>query len=125
MAGVAFDSQVSEDLAYHAAELEAVPRETAGDGDLRMLGVSGDHEVLVRGVRVHARPGVEAASREGGDVLCQVTSDEVDLLVVHLAVYRVGVGGDAAGPEEGDFDPAIDRPGPGSRRTCCRLQAPR
>src|SRR3712207_8478623 len=45
----------------------AVPREPAGDGDLRVLRVGRDHEVLVGSVSVHARFGVEAAAREVGE----------------------------------------------------------
>src|SRR5215204_5594841 len=66
-----------------------------------MLGVNGDHEVLVRGVRVHARPRVEATARQFRDVLGQVAAEKTNLLFVYLAVYGLGAGRDAAGAEEG------------------------
>src|SRR5215211_8875580 len=72
-----------------------------------MLGVDGDHEVLVWGVRVHARPRVEAAARQFRDVLGQVAAEEANLLFLHLPVYGFGAGGDAAGPEEGGLHAAV------------------
>src|SRR5215213_6248368 len=103
--GLAFRGEVGQDLTDHAAELEAVPRKGHCDGGLGMVGVGRDHEMLVGGVRVHAGLGVQELAVEGGNVLCHVAPDELDLVVVDLAVYGLGVGGLAVGPEECDLDP--------------------
>src|SRR5919112_4541993 len=104
--GLASYDKVGQDLTHHAAELVAVPGETGGDGDLRVVGVRGDNEVLVRGVRVHAGLRVEKVTVEVGNVPGDVAPDELDLLVVDLAVYRLGVSRPAVGPEERGLDPA-------------------
>src|SRR5215218_11124308 len=104
--GLAIGGEVGQDLTDHAAELVAVPRETGSDGDLGVLGVRGDHEVLVRGVSVHAGLGVEELAVEVGDVRGDIAPDKLDLLVVDLAVYGLGVRRLAVGPEERDLDPA-------------------
>ena len=96
MAGGSFGDQIREDLSDDAAELVAVPREPAGDYDLWVLGMGGEHEVQIRGVRVHARLRLEAAAREVGDVLHQVGADEIYLFFVDLPVYGLGCGGYAA-----------------------------
>src|SRR5215208_2138123 len=104
--GIAFGDEVGQDLTDNATELVAVTGEAGGDGDLGVVGVRGDHEVLVRGVRVHAGLGVEKITVEVGDVPGEIAPDELYLLVVNLAVYRLGVRRLAVGPEERDFDPA-------------------
>src|SRR5215218_3983556 len=102
-----FGDQVGQDLAYHAAELVAVPRKPEGDYDLWMLRVQRDHEVLVRRVGVHARPRVEAATRQLRDVLRKISPEEIYLFLVNLPVDRLRGGGDAARPEEGGLHAAV------------------
>ena len=107
MGGLAFGGEVGQDLTANAAELVAVTGEAGGDGDLGVVRVRGDHEVLVRGVRVHAGLGVEDGTVEVGKVPGEIAPDELDLLVVDLAVYRLWVRRPAVGPEERDLDPAF------------------
>src|SRR5215208_1257095 len=104
--GIAFGDEVGQDLTDNAAELVAVTGEAGGDGDLWVVGVRGDHEVLVRGVRVHAGLRVEEVTVEVGDVPGQIAPDELDLLIVDFAVYRLGVRRLAVGPEERRLDPS-------------------
>jgi hypothetical protein len=104
--GLAFGDEVGQDLTDNAAKLVAVTGETSGDGDLGVLGVRGDHEVLVRGVRVHAGLGVEKVTVEVGHVPGEIAPDELYLFVVNLAVYRLRVRRLAVGPEERDLYPA-------------------
>ena len=106
MWGLAFGDEVGQDLTDNAAELVAVPGEACGDGDLWVPGVRGDHEVFVRGVRVHAGLGVEEVTVEVGHVPGEIAPDELDLLVVDLAVYRLWISRPAVGPEERNLDPA-------------------
>ncbi len=66
MLSTAIDDQIGHDFSNHAGEFITVPGKAAGDGDLRMARMRGDHEMLVRRVGVQASDGSQARAVEGG-----------------------------------------------------------
>jgi hypothetical protein len=102
--GLSVGGEIGQDLSNHAAELVAVPREAGGDGDLRVIWVRGDDEVLVWGVGVHAGLRVDEVAVHGRDVAGEVAPDKLHLLVVDLPIYALRIGRFAVGAKERRLD---------------------
>src|SRR5204863_7174634 len=88
--GFAALDEIGQDLADDGAELVAVAGEAAGDDYLRVSGVRGDHEVLVRGEGVHAGRGAEEGAGEIGHAAGQGAPDRRGLFRVNGPVDRFG-----------------------------------
>ena len=90
MPGGAGGREVGHDLADDRGELEAVAGETGGHGDLRAVGERGDHEMLVRGVGVHAGLGDEERAVQRRHPRDDRLAHLRDLVLVDRAIDRLG-----------------------------------
>ena len=105
MGGSAVGGQVGEDLPDHGHELEPVPGEAARHDHLFVPGMPGDHEMLVRGVGVHARHSLEEGPGQIRHPRCDEGPHRADFFRADGALDGRGRAGLPAA-EEGHLDPA-------------------
>jgi CO/xanthine dehydrogenase Mo-binding subunit len=99
--------QLSQQLADHRTELEAVARKSAGNRDVCVLRVAIDDEMEIRRVGVHADVGFDRRSRQLWNKALQDRAQRGDFFGMNAALDRVGAG-DLASIVPRNFDLLLD-----------------